>query len=74
MKQIRYVAILTLALLSFGRQQSVARGADAAAEQEVRQTIEKYRMALLQRDAETLEQIWIDDYTRSAFDLFRFFQ
>ncbi len=42
--------------------QSVAQGA-AAAEQEVRQTIEKYRTALLQHDAATLERIWADDYT-----------
>ena len=63
MKRITYVAILTVALLSFGRQQSVAQGADAAAEQEVRQTIEKYRTALLQKDAATLERIWADDYT-----------
>ena len=63
MKNIIYVAILTVALLSFGRQQSVAQGGDAAAEQEVRQTIEKYRTALLQEDAATLEQIWADDYT-----------
>src|SRR5216110_4099783 len=63
MKHIVYAAILTVALLSVGRQQSVAQGADAAAEQEVRQTIEKYRTALLQKDAATLEQIWTDDYT-----------
>jgi len=63
MKQIIYVAILTVALLSSGRQQSVAQSADAAAEQEVRQTIEKYRKALLQKDAATLERIWADDYT-----------
>ena len=63
MKHIIYVAILTVALLSSGRQQSVAQGADAAAEQEVRQTIEKYRTALLQKDATTLERIWADDYT-----------
>jgi ketosteroid isomerase-like protein len=63
MKHITYFAILTMALLSFGRQQSVAQGADAAAEQDVRQTIKKYRTALLQRDAATLEQIWADDYT-----------
>ena len=63
MKHIIYVAILTVALVSLGRQQSVAQGADAAAEQEVRQTIEKYRTALLQRDAATLERIWADDYT-----------
>jgi ketosteroid isomerase-like protein len=63
MKHIIYVAILTAALLSFGRQQSVAQGAAAAAEQEVRRTIEKYRTALLQKDAATLERIWADDYT-----------
>jgi len=63
MKQIIYVTIFTLALLSLGRQQSVAQNADAAAEQEVRQTIKKYRTALLQKDAATLEQIWTDDYT-----------
>ena len=63
MKQIIYVAILTVTLLSFGRQQSVAQGADAAAVQEVRQAIKKYRAALLQRDAAALEQIWADDYT-----------
>ncbi|HWN65102.1 MAG TPA: nuclear transport factor 2 family protein [Candidatus Binatus sp.] len=63
MKQIIYAAILTVTLLSFGRQQSVAQGADAAAEREVRQAIEKYRTALLQHDAAALEQIWADDYT-----------
>jgi len=63
MKQIIYVAILTMVLLSFGRQQSAAQGADTAAEQEVRQTIEKYRTALVQKDATTLERIWADDYT-----------
>jgi len=63
MKHTIYVAILTMALLSFGRQQSIAQGADAAAEREVRQTIKKYRTALLQRDTATLEQIWADDYT-----------
>jgi len=62
MKHIVYAAILTVALLSVGRQQSVAQGADTAAEQEVRQTIEKYRTALLQKDAATLERIWADDY------------
>jgi len=63
MKQIIRVAILTVALLSFGRQQSAAQSEDGAAEQEVRQTIKKYRAALLQRDAATLKQIWADDYT-----------
>ena len=63
MKYLIYAAILAVALLWVGRQQSVAQGADAAAEQEVRQTIEKYRTALLQHDAATLERIWADDYT-----------
>ncbi len=63
MKYLIHAAILTVALLSVGRQQSVAQGADPAAEQEVRQTIEKYRTALLQKDAATLERIWADDYT-----------
>ena len=63
MKYVIHAAILIVALLSFGRQQSVAQGADTAAEQEVRQTIEKYRTALLQKDAATLERIWADDYT-----------
>jgi len=63
MKHIVYAAILTVALLSVGRQQSIAQGADTAAEQEVRQTVEKYRKALLQKDAATLERIWADDYT-----------
>ena len=63
MKHVIYAAILTVILLSFGRQQSVAQEADAAAEQEVRQAIKKYREALLQRDAAALEQIWADDYT-----------
>ena len=63
MKHIVYAAILTVALLSVGRQQSVAQDADTAAEQEVRQTIQKYRTALVQKDAATLERIWADDYT-----------
>ena len=63
MKYLIHAAVLTVALLSVGRQQSVAQGADTAAEQEVRQTIEKYRTALLQKDAATLERIWADDYT-----------
>src|SRR5256886_16017248 len=63
MKHIVYAAILTVALLSVGRQQSIAQGATTAAEQEVRQTIEKYRKSLLQKDATTRERIWADDYT-----------
>ena len=63
MKYLIHAAILTVALLSVGRQQSVAQGTDTAAEQEVRQTIQKYRTALVQKDAATLERIWADDYT-----------
>ena len=39
-----------------------ARVRNSKSEQEVRQTIEKYRTALLQRDIPTLEKIWADDY------------
>src|SRR6266516_993216 len=63
MKYLIHAAILTVALLSVGRPESVAQGADTATEQEVSQTIEKYRHALLQKDAATLERIWADDYT-----------
>src|SRR5438477_4152346 len=63
MKYLIHAAILTAALVSFGRQQSVAQGADTAADQEVRQTIEKDRTGLVQKDGDTLERIWADDST-----------
>ena len=60
---IPHVAI-TMALLSFAFGQSATPpdSENSKSEQEVRQTIEKYRTALLQRDIPTLEKIWADDY------------
>ena len=55
---------ITMALLSFAFGQSATQQESQTneSEQEVRQTIEKYRTALLQRDIPTLEKIWADDY------------
>ena len=63
MKHIIYLTALTVALLICQGQQSAVLGAESATEQEVRQALEKYRTALVNRDAATLEQIWTDDYT-----------
>jgi ketosteroid isomerase-like protein len=54
----------SLALLSFAFVQSAIsqESANREREQEVRQMIEKYRTALLQRDMPALEKIWADDY------------
>jgi len=55
---------ITMALLSFAFGQSATQQEPQAneSEQEVRQAIEKYRTALLQRDIPALEKIWADDY------------
>jgi ketosteroid isomerase-like protein len=55
---------ITIALLSFAFGQSATQqgSQDNKSEQEVRQMIEKYRAALLQRDIPALEKIWADDY------------
>jgi ketosteroid isomerase-like protein len=60
---ISYLAI-SMALLSFAFGQSATPpdSENSKSEQEVRQAIEKYRAALLQRDVPTLEKIWADDY------------
>lgn len=58
MKHIIYLTALTVALLICQGQQSAVLGAESATEQEVRQALEKYRTALVNRDAATLEQIW----------------
>ena len=52
------VALLSLA---FG-QSPTAQPASSTSEQEVRQAMEKYRTAILQRDVGMLEEIWADDY------------
>src|SRR4029450_8309733 len=64
MKRIISYLVITVALASFAFGQSVTpkESADSSSEQEVRQTIEKYRAALLRRDTPALERIWTDDY------------
>ena len=56
--------VISMALVSFAFGQSATQpeSENSKSEQEVRQTIEKYRTALLQRDIPTLEKIWADDY------------
>jgi uncharacterized protein (TIGR02246 family) len=56
--------VITMALLSFAFGQSATQqeSQNSKSEQEVRQMIEKYRTALLKRDASALEKIWADDY------------
>jgi ketosteroid isomerase-like protein len=53
-----------MALLSFvfGQSPTAQQPANSTSDQEVRQMIEKYRTAILQRDIATLEKIWADDY------------
>ena len=62
----RFISHLTInmALLSFafGQSPSAQHPANSTKEQEVRQMIEKYRTAILQRDVAALEKIWADDY------------
>src|SRR5262245_27356393 len=59
---ILYLAI-NVALLSLAFEQSpTAQPANSASEQEVRQAMEKYRTAILQRDVGILEKTWADDY------------
>ena len=67
MKRIIPYMVINVALVSFAFGQSVikkkpADSSSTSSEQEVRQAIEKYRTALLQRDIPALEQIWADDY------------
>jgi len=60
---ISHLAI-NIALVSFaiGQSPTAQQPANSTSEQEVRQMIEKYRTAILQRDIATLEKIWADDY------------
>lgn len=62
----RYVTHLAIGmvLLSFAFAQSAPdqRAENSDSEKEVREMIEKYRTALLQRDVAALEKIWADDY------------
>jgi ketosteroid isomerase-like protein len=58
---ILYVGIIG-ALLSFAFGQAQQEATNSKSEQEVRQMIEKYRVAFLRHDIPTLEKIWADDY------------
>jgi ketosteroid isomerase-like protein len=60
---ISHLAI-NMALLSFafGQSPTAQQPANSTSEQEIRQMVEKYRTAILQRDIATLEKIWADDY------------
>jgi len=59
---ISHLAInIALLSLAFG-QSPTTQPANGTSEQEVRQAMEKYRTAILQRDVGMLEKIWADDY------------
>jgi ketosteroid isomerase-like protein len=60
---ISHLAInMALFSFAFGQSPTAQQPANSTSEQEVRQMIEKYRTAILQRDVATLEKIWADDY------------
>lgn len=59
MKPIALYIALTVTCISFAFGEAQRETTD---EQEVRQMIQKYRSALLQRDIPMLEKIWADDY------------
>jgi ketosteroid isomerase-like protein len=60
---IPHLAIIIALLLSaFGQPATPQESETGKSEKEVREMIEKYRAALLQRDVPTLEKIWADDY------------
>ena len=59
---ISHLAInAALFLFAFG-QSAAAHPAKSTSQHEVRQAMEKYRTAMLQRDVGMLEKIWADDY------------
>lgn len=62
MKPIIPCVAMTIVLLSFAFGQSEQESTDKKSEQEIRQLIQKYHTALLQRDIPILEKIWADDY------------
>src|SRR5437660_2420863 len=59
MKPITLYIALKVTCISFAFGEDQRKTTD---EQEVRQMIQKYRSALLQRDIPVLEKIWADDY------------
>ena len=64
MKRFMSHLVINAVLLSFalGQSPTSQQPANSTSEQEVRQMMEKYRTAILQRDIATLEKIWADDY------------
>jgi ketosteroid isomerase-like protein len=62
MKRYVLIVVATLTLL-LGLPAGIFAQGDSATEKEVRDALEKYRTALMQRDAAALKQIWADDYT-----------
>jgi ketosteroid isomerase-like protein len=60
---ISYLGIsIALLLSAFGQPATPPESENGKSEKEVREMIEKYRTALLQRDVSALEKIWADDY------------
>ena len=60
----RYVLIVAVLILLLGLPAAgFAQGDSATVEKEVRDALEKYRKALVDRDVASLKQIWADDYT-----------
>jgi ketosteroid isomerase-like protein len=60
---VQHLAIMiAVSSFAFGQSAASQQSASSASEQEIRQMIEKYRTAILQRDIATLEKIWADDY------------
>jgi ketosteroid isomerase-like protein len=60
---ISYLGISIAVLLSaFGQPATPPESENGSSEKEVREMIEKYRTALLQRDVTALEKIWANDY------------
>ena len=62
MKRCLFV-IASLVLLLAWPHSFFAQTGSENAESEVKDAVEKYRTALVQRDATALKQIWADDYT-----------
>jgi ketosteroid isomerase-like protein len=59
-----HVLIVATSILLLGLPAGLfAQSNSATVEKEVRDTLEKYRKALVDHDVATLKQIWADDYT-----------
>lgn len=63
MKRYVLIFLATLTLLLGLPAGMFAQSDSANTEKEVRDALEKYRKALVDRDVATLKQIWADDYT-----------